>query len=78
MTNFQTNDVEYLSDPRIRRKNCPFLKKIVEMTRANSALYKKAIERYVRANQICKTKNTNCRRKVVIQNLCFKKCFFLV
>lgn len=38
---------EFLSDPRQRRRRCPFLKKIVEMTRANSTLYNKAIERFV-------------------------------
>ena len=35
---------EFLTDPRQRRRKCPFLKKIVEMTRANSTLYNKAIE----------------------------------
>jgi len=46
ITKFKYNQIEYLTDPRQRRKKCPFLNKIVEMTRANSTLYKKAIERF--------------------------------
>ena len=42
---------EFLSDPRQRRRRCPFLKKIVEMTRANSTLYNKAIERLLLAHK---------------------------
>jgi len=44
MTDFKCPEPEFLRDPRQRRKNCPFLRKIVEMTRANSTLYNKAIE----------------------------------
>ena len=31
-------------DPRTRRQNCRHMKKIVEMTRGNSVLYKNAID----------------------------------
>ena len=44
MTDFKCPEPEFLRDPRQRRKVCPFLRKIVEMTRANSTLYNKAIE----------------------------------
>jgi negative elongation factor B len=44
--NYKSNfSVEsFLVDPRSRRQNCPFLKRIVEMTRDNATLYKNAVE----------------------------------
>ena len=40
-TNFDQSFAFLTPDPRTRRKQCPHLRKIVEMTRANSTLYNK-------------------------------------
>ena len=42
--NFKSSTWWWRLDPRTRREKCPFLKRIVEMTRANATLYKNAID----------------------------------